>query len=127
MPARPNRKPEAERRARLQRTIRRGEMMTVTATEAQNGFGRVLDAVSKDGTVLITKHDVAQAVVISADRYEALTRGQASPLDDLAAEFDAMLERMQSPESKEAMRAAFGASPDELGEAAFNAAQPRRP
>lgn len=110
------------KKARLHRPIRRGETVTITSTEAQNGFGRVLDAVAKEGTVLITKRNVTQAVVISAERYEALTRAQAPQLDELTAEFDTMLAGMQGSASREAMRAAYASSPDELGQAAFAAA-----
>jgi antitoxin Phd len=96
----------------------RGKPVTMTATEAQNSFGRVLDEVARNGTVLITKHNVTRAVVISADRYEALTQNEAPSLDLLTAEFDDMLARMQAPGAREGMQAAFDASPDELGRAA---------
>lgn len=95
----------------------------MTSTEAQNGFGRMLDTVARGGTVLITKHNATQAVVMSVDRYEALTRDEAPSLDALTAEFDAMLERMQMPEVREGIRAGFSASPAELGRAARAAAQ----
>lgn len=97
--------------------------VTMTSTEAQNGFGRMLDAVARDKTVLITRHNVTQAVVISAERYRALTQAEAPSLDALTAEFDAMLARMQTPESRAAMREAYGASPEELGRAAGAAAR----
>ncbi|HEX5726474.1 MAG TPA: type II toxin-antitoxin system prevent-host-death family antitoxin [Longimicrobiaceae bacterium] len=95
----------------------------MTSTEAQNGFGRLLDTVARDATVLIQKHNVTQAVVMSVDRYEALSRGSAPSLDDLAAEFDELLARMQTPEARAGMRDAFAASPDELGRAAVEAAR----
>jgi prevent-host-death family protein len=95
----------------------------MTSTEAQNGFGRVLDTVARQGTVLITKHNATQAVVISVERYEALTQGPASGLDTLTAEFDDLLRRMQSPEARAGVRAAFAASPDELSRAAVAAAR----
>lgn len=94
----------------------------MTSTEAQNGFGRVLDRVSRDDTVVITKHDTAQAVIMSVERYEALTREESPSLEALTAEFDALLASMQTPAARAGMRAAFGASPDELGRAALAAA-----
>ena len=102
-----------------------GAPIVMSSTEAQNGFGRMLDTVARDGTVLITKHDVPQAVVISADRYEALTRTEAPSLDLLTAEFDAMLERMQLPEVQAGTQAGLSASPAELGRAALAAEQRR--
>jgi antitoxin Phd len=103
----------------------RGEVVTMTSTEAQNGFGRVLDAVARGGTVLITKHNATQAVVMSVDRYEALTRAESPSLDALTAEFDAMLERMQTPEARAGIHAGLSASPAELGRLARAAAQQR--
>ncbi len=100
-----------------------GEVVTMTSTEAQNGFGRMLKAVAKGGTVLITKHNATQAVVMSVDRYEALTRAEMPSLDALTAEFDAMLERMQAPGAEAAMLEAFRASPEELGQTAVAAAK----
>jgi antitoxin Phd len=96
----------------------RGATVTVTSTEAQNGFGRLLDAVAKDATVLITKHNVTRAVLISAGRYEALIQAETPSLDALTAEFDDLLASMQTPQAREGMGTAFGASPEELGRAA---------
>lgn len=101
----------------------RASTVYMTSTEAQNGFGRVLDTVARHGTVVITRHDTPEAVVISVEEYEALTRGAGAELDALTAEFDAMLERMQAPAARAGVRAAFGASPDELSRAAVAAAR----
>jgi antitoxin Phd len=95
----------------------------MTSTEAQNAFGRVLDAVARDGTVMITKHGVTQAVVISADRYEALTRTETPSLDLLTAEFDAMLERMQAPEVQAGIQAGLSAFQRQPGQAALASVQ----
>jgi antitoxin Phd len=101
----------------------RSSMVYMTSTEAQNAFGRVLDTVAREGTVLITKRNATQAVVMSFERYEALTRGTSSDLDELTAEFDDLLRRMQRPEARAGLRAAFRASPDELSRAAVAAAR----
>lgn len=106
--------------------VQRGMTVVMTSTEAQNGFGRMLDTVARDGTVLITRHNATQAVVISVDRYEALTRAREPSLDALSAEFDELLARMQTDESRAGMRAAFAASPAELGRAAVEAARNAR-
>jgi hypothetical protein len=60
---------------------------------------------------------------MSVERYEALTQASASELDTLTAEFNELLERMQSPEARAGMQDAFRASPDELSRAALAAAQ----
>jgi antitoxin Phd len=99
------------------------DVVRMSSTEAQNAFGRMLDTVAKGGTVLITKHNATQAVLMSVDRYKALTRTEGPSLDALTAEFDAMLERMQAPGAEEGMLKAFRASPEQLGRAAVAAAQ----
>lgn len=46
-------------------------------------------------------------------------------IEELQKEGDALLDRMQTPESRAAMKAAFDASPEELGKAAVKAARSR--
>ncbi|HEX2095073.1 MAG TPA: type II toxin-antitoxin system prevent-host-death family antitoxin [Longimicrobiaceae bacterium] len=99
----------------------RDSIVYMTSTRAQNGFGRMLDTVAHGGTVLITRQNTTQAVVMSVERYEALTRGPASDLDTLTAEFDDLLRRLQSPTARARLRDAFRASPDELSQAAVAA------
>ena len=38
--------------------------MTVTATEAQNEFGRVFDSAVRDQVVVITKHNTPRVVLL---------------------------------------------------------------
>jgi antitoxin Phd len=107
---------------------RRGEQVeasSFTATDAKKQFGQVLELVLRGGVVVITKHDAPKAVVLSMDEFNALTQGSESRLDSLSADFDAMLARMQTPRARAAMKAAFGASPKELGRAAVAAARKR--
>lgn len=103
----------------------RAERISVTATQAQNEFGRMLDAVAQDHVVVITKHNTPRASNLSIARFEALSRADETVLDALTGEFDALLERMQTPEARAAMRRAFAASPEELGQAAVAAAERR--
>ena len=46
-------------------------------------------------------------------------------LDTLSGEFDALLARMQAPKARAGMKAAFDASPKQLGRAAVAAARKR--
>jgi antitoxin Phd len=106
----------------------RGEEISVpefSATEAKNSFGKVLDTAISQGMAAITKRDRPTAVVLSLDAYQALLDAQSRPLDSLSHEFDALLQRMQAPASRDAMMDAFGASPEEMGLAALQAIQPR--
>ncbi len=101
------------------------ETTTVTATEAKNEFGRVLDTVARGGIVVVTKHHAPKAVVLSIDQFNALSMAGELRLDALSRQFDDLLERMQTPEASAGMQAAFEASPSRLGEAAVTAARRR--
>jgi prevent-host-death family protein len=103
----------------------RPEPVSVSATDAKNEFGRILEKVIQGGTVVITKHDVPKAVLISVDEFDALSRANRVKLDTLSGEFDALLARMQTPAARAGMKAAFGASPKQLGQAAVAAARKR--
>jgi prevent-host-death family protein len=95
----------------------------MTSTEAQNGFGHLLETVAADRTVIITSRNAPRAVVMAVERYRELTGATEPDLDALTADFDAMLERMQSEESRSGVRHAFRASPDELGRASVAVAR----
>ncbi len=95
----------------------------LTATEAQNNFGRVLRRAGRGETVYITKHDRAAAVVVSIERYRELTDETAADLDELTGEFDAMLARMQSEEAAAGFDALFEMDSAALGEAAVKEAE----
>ena len=105
---------------------RRGEPpSSFTATDAKKQFGRVLETVLRGGAVVITKHDAPTAIVLSVDEFNALTKATSRTLDTLSADFDAMLDRMQTPKARARMKAAFGTSPRDLGKAAVAAARRR--
>ena len=107
---------------------RRGESVrpsSISATDAKREFARVLEMVLKGDVVVITKHDAAKAVVMSVDEFNALTRAPQLQLHDLSREFDSMLEQAQTAGVRAGMKAAFAASPQELGKAAVKAARRR--
>ena|SRR5436190_13711566 len=96
---------------------------TVTASEAKNQFGQVLESALREGAVVITKHDTPKAILLSIEEFEAIaSRGR---LDTLTREFDEKYVRMQRPGFDTALRNAFGASPKQLGAAAVKAARKR--
>ena len=98
----------------------------MTASEAKNGFGRVLDRVAKDGAVVITKHDRPDAVILSMEAYQRLAGPRQPDLDVLTAEFDALYERLQQPGAAQKIEAVFALDPAALGRAAVRkAAQPK--
>jgi len=57
-------------------------------------------------------------VLMSYAEFEALTKANTPALDDLSSQFDQLLESMQTPQSRNAMAAAFDATPERLGGAA---------
>lgn len=94
---------------------------SITATEAKNTFGSVLDRVGQVGKIAITKHDQVRAVVLSLREYEALLEGRTDPLESLRHEFDALVGDMQTPDARRAGKALFEATGKELGSAASRA------
>jgi len=114
--------------ARSPRTFRKhtGELVDmpeVSATQAKNTFGEVLERLATVGAISITRHDKPKAVLLTLEEFEALRRERSETLDELSARFDSLLEGMQTPAARGGMEAAFDASPDELGRAAVEEAQ----
>jgi len=101
------------------------EPIFVTATMARAQFGRILDLVAEDRMVVITRYKTPRAVLIPLDTFDSSAEEDAVMLDTLTAEFDALFERMQTPEARAAAARAFNASPEDLRRAAVEAA--RRP
>jgi antitoxin Phd len=122
----------ASERSRLRRSPipairnRRGEApIKISATDAKNRLGEVLDSVMQGGMVLITKHDTPKAVLLSMEEYGELSRAAQTRLDTLNGEFDGLLARMQTAKARAGVKAAFNASPKRLGKAAVAAARKR--
>jgi prevent-host-death family protein len=90
-------------------------ILTVTATEAKMRFGPLLEAAIRGGSVVITKHDTPKAVLLSMAEFEALGGSRPPDLHALSDEFDTLLARLQTPDSRKALKSAFEATPKELG------------
>jgi antitoxin Phd len=103
------------------------ELPTITATELKNATADVFDQVAAKQAIAITRHEKPRAVLLSVEKYEALT-GQHNPdwLEKLHEEYRGLLDRMQGPEQRAAAERAFNATPEELGEAAVWAAQQKK-
>jgi antitoxin Phd len=102
------------------------DVPAVAATRLKNEFGTVLEQALRDGAVAITRHDTPKAVLVSYDEFQALVKDRTPSLNDLSAEYDVLLARMQTPKSRKGMQAAFNATPAELGRAAVKAVRKRR-
>ena len=102
------------------------DVPAVAATRLKNEFGTVLEQALRGGAVAITRHDMPKAVLISYDEFQSLVKSRSHSLGDLTAEYNVLLARMQTPKARKGMKAAFEASPAELGRAAVKAARKRR-
>lgn len=95
-----------------------GHVRVVSSAEAKNQFGQVLDDAAAGETVVITRYGESTAVLISADRYRALSQEPRQELNLLTDRFNRMLAEMQATKARKGMRVAFNASPEEMGRAA---------
>ena len=102
------------------------DVPAVAATRLKNEFGAVLEQALRGGAVAITRHDTPKAILISYDEFQSLVKARSHSLSDLSAEYNVLLARMQTPKVRKGMKAAFNASPDELGRAAVKATRKRR-
>jgi antitoxin Phd len=121
----PERKLEASRRVADREAKGVAGESIIPATQAKNNFGRILETVLQGGRVVITKHDMPKAILISMDEFNELSGATELSLVTLRGEFDALFARLQNPEARRAMKSAFHASPKELGKAAVIAARKR--
>lgn len=106
----------------------RGETLkpaAVTASDAKSEFGRILDMAIQGAAVVITKHDAPKAVLISVENFNALSGATETKLDALEREFNGLFDQMQTPKARRAMRTAFAATEQQLGQAAVAAARRR--
>lgn len=102
------------------------DIPSLAATKVKNEFGAILEKTMHSGAVAITRHDTPKAVLLSFTEFESLVKERSRSLDDLNMEFDGLLARMQKPQARRGVEAAFKASPAELGRAAVKAARTHR-
>jgi prevent-host-death family protein len=108
---------------------RRGELVdipTVAVTLVKNEFGQILEQATHNGAVAITRNDTTKAVLVSVAEFESLVSARSRTLDGLSNKFDELLAKMQTPKSRKAMKAAFNASPAQLGRASVKGARRKK-
>ena len=98
---------------------------SVPSTSAKNEFGRILERAIQGGKIVITKHGEPKAVLLSIADFRALTNAHRAGIEALTNEFDSLLAGMQTPAARAGMKAAFDATPKEMGNAATTAARKR--
>ena len=107
----------------------RGELVdipSIAATRVKNEFGQILEQATHNGAVAITRHDTTKAVLLSVAEFESLVSARSRTLDVLSNEFDDLLTNMQTPKSRKGMKAAFKASPAQLGRASVKGARKKK-
>lgn len=98
------------------------QIVRMGVSKVKSRIGEALGRVMHGQFVVITKHGSPKAAIISIAEFEKLTQPnepQPDLLGGLSQEYDAMLARMQTPEARRQMKAAFDASPNELAQAAL--------
>jgi hypothetical protein len=64
-----------------------------------------------------------RVLIVDDEDFHQLSNAGRTKIENLNGEFDARLGRMQAPEARSGMSAAFGASARQLGQAAVAAAR----
>lgn len=77
-------------------------------------------------TLCLSLRRAPRAVLLSIEEYEGLVAKIPDPLEALRGEFDALVDRMQTPQARKAVDALFSATPGQLGDAAVKDARRRR-
>lgn len=92
----------------------------LSATTFKKKFGQSLEHAFRGGRVRITRHGRTdeRVVMLREAELKELEGRAASPLEFLRAEFDGLVEKMQSERARDAAAAVGTASTKELGEAA---------
>ena len=70
--------------------------VSITATEAKNEFGRILETVIRSGKVVITKHDSPKAILFRWTKFNVLSNAHKAEVERLSEGFDGLLARMQT-------------------------------
>jgi antitoxin Phd len=102
------------------------DLQPVPATRFKNELSAMFEQAALGRAVAITKHDTPKAVLISYEEFRALMEARTPSLGALEAEFDALLQAMQSPAARAGMASAFVAPPAAIGRAARKAGTPKR-
>lgn len=94
----------------------------VPTSDLKNRFGEICQSARK-GAVAITRHHRVEFVLLPAAQYEELNQARTAPLEALAAQFDDMVAKMDTPAAKRGVKGLFSAKPSALGATAVKAAR----
>ena len=92
----------------------------ITASVLKNKFSDVARLASRE-PLAVTRHNRREFVILTAEHYEELQQSRRAPLENLTAEFDQLVARMNTPKAKRAAASLFPAKSAQLGKAALKA------
>lgn len=95
------------------------DLPEITASDLKNKFSEIARLTARE-PVAVTRHNRREFVILTASQYEEIQQSRRAPLENLAAEFDQMVTRMNTPKAKRATASLFSASGKALGKAAVN-------
>jgi antitoxin Phd len=96
------------------------DLSEVTASVLKNKFSEVARLASRE-PLAVSRHNRREFVILAAEQYEELQQSRRAPLENLTAEFDQIVAKMNTPKAKRATAALFSARSKALGKAAVNA------
>ncbi len=96
------------------------DLPDVTASVLKNKFSEVARLASS-GPLAVSRHNRREFVILTARQYEELQQSRRAPLENLSAEFDQMVAKINTSKARRATASLFSASSKALGKAAVNA------
>jgi prevent-host-death family protein len=96
------------------------DLAEVTASVLKNKFSEVARLASS-APLAVSRHNRREFVILTAEHYEELQQIRRAPLESLAAQFDTMVARMNTPKGRGAADSLFTADAAALGRAALKA------
>ncbi len=90
----------------------------ISASDLKNKFSEVARLAARE-PLAVTRHNRREYVILTVGQYEQFQQSQRAPLENLTAEFDQLVARMNTRKAKRATAALFSASAKTLGQAAL--------
>jgi prevent-host-death family protein len=81
----------------------------ISASDLKNKFSEVVRRAAQE-PLAVTRHARREFVILTAGQYEELQQSRLGPLQALAADFDRMVAKMNTPQDRAARASFFAAS-----------------
>jgi len=96
------------------------DLPEVTASVLKNKFGQVA-SLATAAPLAVSRHHRREFVLLTAQQYEQLQQSRRAPLEALTAEFDQLVNNLNTPKARRAADSLFAARGPALGRAALKA------